>query len=395
VTGQYNKGRDIVSIRTVARSFYFDHVKSNSNGLMQRSLDSVLKRIDRSSLTVKHALADKYPGVIKPEVSAINISLTSSCNLRCKGCLYGRSFMPKEILDLDTVKQLLDDIRTLKIPKVHFYGGEPLVHPHIKEIVAYSSKIGLIPSLGTNAVLLDQKTVDDLYASGLRSITIGLYGLEDSFDEYTGRKGQFEKLKRNLKYVKQQYSDIEVTFAWLIMKPTCNAESIDKLWAFVQEMNIPFGISLVHYDFPYFCDGSEQELQIYEEDLPNIKATVNKLISIKNAAPEMLQNTLIGLNAIPDWLIKKGDMKVPCYMYDDLWVGPNGMVQVCQKSHDLGNINETRLKDILNSDLHKQAAKDCFTLQCSNCHVRFDSRTRNHLSSRAKYKTINIMKDYN
>ena len=88
-------------------------------------------------------------------------------------------------------------------------------------------------------------------------------------------------------------------------------------------------------------------------------------------------------------------MKVPCYMYDDLWVGPNGMVQVCQKSHDLGNINETRLKDILNSDLHKQAAKDCFTLQCSNCHVRFDSRTRNHLSSRAKYKTINIMNDYN
>ena len=72
-----------MSIRTVARSFYFDHIKSDSNGPMQRSLDSVLKRIDRSSVTVKHALADKYPNIIKPEVSAINISLTSSCNLRC------------------------------------------------------------------------------------------------------------------------------------------------------------------------------------------------------------------------------------------------------------------------------------------------------------------------
>ena len=377
-----------MGIRTTARNFYFCHIKSDTNGLIKNSLATVLKRIDSGSVTLKHALADIYPGIIKPAVSSINISLTSNCNLRCQGCLYGRDFMPKEVLSLETVTQLLDDIKTLKIPKVHFYGGEPLVHLHIQEIVSYSTKIGLLPSLGTNAVLLDQKTVDRLYDSGLQSIIIGLYGLADNYDKYAGRKGQFEKLKRNLKYIKQRYSDVDITFAWLIMKPNCNTESIDKLWEFVQEMEIPFGISLVHYDFPYFCDGTEQELQLYEEDLPNIRETVNRLIAIKKSAPEMLQNTFIGLNAIPDWLIKKGEMKVPCYMYDDLWVGPNGMVQVCQKSHDLGNINKTSLTNILNSDLHKQAAQDCFNLQCSNCHVRFDSRTRHHLSSRAKYKAI-------
>src|SRR5690349_20926518 len=100
------------------------------------------------------------------------IAVTSHCNARCIGCRYGRDFMPNSRLDWEIVRDLLDDAREANISSIRLYGGEPLLHPDLPRMVEHCRKLGLHPLVTTNAVLLE-KRIDDLYAAGLRDVTIG------------------------------------------------------------------------------------------------------------------------------------------------------------------------------------------------------------------------------
>jgi cyclic pyranopterin phosphate synthase len=51
----------------------------------------------------------------------------------------------------------------------------------------------------------------------------------------------------------------------------------------------------------------------------------------------------------------------------------------------LGNLNESRLSELVGSPAHAQAARDAFALRCPNCHCGYDERTRKHLPTRRAY----------
>jgi sulfatase maturation enzyme AslB (radical SAM superfamily) len=88
---------------------------------------------------------------------------------------------------------------------------------------------------------------------------------------------------------------------------------------------------------------------------------------------------------VPDWVLDCADMRVPCDAYELLWVGADGSVQLCDTSFPLGNVHETRLRDLLFTPAHHQAARDGFALKCPNCTCKVDSRLRRHGPSWRKY----------
>src|SRR5690606_19729462 len=106
-----------------------------------------------------------------------------NCNLRCKGCHYGREFMPGQQLPLELVHEVLEDAKALSFELVRLYGGEPLLHKHIVQIVERCTQLKLRTYMTTNGILL-KKRVDDLFAAGLRRISIGNYGIGPAYDEY-------------------------------------------------------------------------------------------------------------------------------------------------------------------------------------------------------------------
>src|SRR5271154_7541080 len=56
------------------------------------------------------------------------------CNLACAGC--GKIQYPEETLKkMMTVEQVLNAIDECGVPMVNIAGGEPLIHPQIKEMV--------------------------------------------------------------------------------------------------------------------------------------------------------------------------------------------------------------------------------------------------------------------
>jgi cyclic pyranopterin phosphate synthase len=87
-------------------------------------------------------------------------------------------------------------------------------------------------------------------------------------------------------------------------------------------------VSLIHYSLPYFTEGPDQELQFRPEDRAAIERAVAELIRMKQRRPELIQQSLMALRSIPDWLLKKADMRVPCDRYHLLWVGADGTVQL-------------------------------------------------------------------
>ncbi|WP_418066788.1 radical SAM protein [Sphingomonas endolithica] len=123
--------------------------------------------------------------------------------------------MPGAQLPLETVRLLLEDAAAAKVPAVRLYGGEPLLHPNVVDMVRISNDLGVGCYMTTNAPILDKK-IAALHAAGLRKVTIGYYGQDGAFDDYVQRPGRFARLIESLENTRAMFGpeelDIQMNF---------------------------------------------------------------------------------------------------------------------------------------------------------------------------------------
>jgi cyclic pyranopterin phosphate synthase len=333
----------------------------------------------------RHTVARVIPQVIQPDPRELYITLTAQCNLRCIGCRYGRDFMPGSELSWDQVRDLLDDAKQCGIKNVRLYGGEPLLHKDLPRIVERAVNLGLTTYVSTNGILLKQR-FDDLYAAGLRTLSVGFYGTGEEYNRYVQRRDHFTRLDAGLAHIRERYGmDVDLSLGWVLMRPTCSLRSLQETWAFAKRYSAPLGVSLIHYSLPYFTEGPDRCLQFVPEDRPRIEEVVAELIRLKNERPDLLPQSLPSLRSIPDWLLKGPGMKVPCDRYRLIWVGADGTVQLCYVTFKLGNLHEKRLSQMLFTAEHSQACRQAFALNCPNCHCSYHNRVDRDLYSFIKY----------
>jgi MoaA/NifB/PqqE/SkfB family radical SAM enzyme len=338
---------------------------------------------------LRHSIARRFPQVIRPNPRSLFISLTANCNFRCKGCHYGRDFMPGQQLSFPMVETLLHDAKDLGV-KVRLYGGEPLIHPDLPRIVELATRLELDFWVTTNGLLLRQR-IDALYAAGLRRLTLGFYGNGHAYEAYVQRQHAFARVEEGVAYARERYgSRLSLALDWVLMRPTCSLEALDELADFARRYRLPIQVNLIQYSLPYFLQEQEseaQDLHFHPEDRPAIETVVAELLRLKAAEPHLVPQSAIALRSIPDWLMKGPNMRVPCDRYRLIWVGPDGTVQLCYVTFKLGNLHEKRLSEIVFSPAHRQAARDAFALNCPNCHCGFDKRVLAHGPSRRLYAT--------
>ncbi len=348
-------------------------------------LKELLLEVDTNAALFKHWVAQYFPSIIRPQIRNLTIAITAQCNLRCVGCRYGRDFMPGQQLSWPIVRNLLNDAKRLGVESIRFYGGEPLLHPELSLFVRHAVKLGLRSYVTTNGILLKDR-ICELYEAGLRDFTIGFYGTGAAYDDYVQRKNRFARLERSVASVRELYGmGVNLRLNWLLMRPTCSIEALHEAWSFADQYSIPIQVDLIHYSLPYFTEGPNRELQFRPEDRPQIEKVVAEIIRLKNERPQMLEHSLTGLRSIPDWLIKGPAMKVPCDKYEMIWVGADGTVQLCYVTFKLGNLHSQRLAQMVYGSAHQKAARDCYTLNCPNCHCGYDSRIQKHAASRWQY----------
>src|SRR5205814_6967147 len=113
--------------------------------------------------------ASRAPAVTPPLPAELQLEVTAACNLRCRMCLV-RYRPPVDrvsgSLSLDDVIALVDSLPELR--RVTLQGlGEPLLVPHLVEMVRYVSVRGVAVGFNTNGTLLTGPKGEALVQAGL------------------------------------------------------------------------------------------------------------------------------------------------------------------------------------------------------------------------------------
>jgi MoaA/NifB/PqqE/SkfB family radical SAM enzyme len=105
-----------------------------------------------------------------------NIAVTNSCNARCDFCNFANGKVAKAELrwiDADRFADSLDILHQRGIRYLNIFGGEPLLHPQLSQMIAIAISRNMAPAIITNGWLLPAK-LDELAEAGLKTIYISI-----------------------------------------------------------------------------------------------------------------------------------------------------------------------------------------------------------------------------
>ena len=111
------------------------------------------------------------------------ISLTDKCNLRCVYCMpedkLNENNLINDTLSFNDYKFIINGLSQVGIKKIKFTGGEPLLYPHLIELIKYAHYECNIDdiSITTNGIGLNEIAYE-LKRSGLKSVNISLDSLK-------------------------------------------------------------------------------------------------------------------------------------------------------------------------------------------------------------------------
>ncbi len=127
----------------------------------------------------------------------VELSVTYRCQCRCKHCSVSNYFEQagkKPEMTGDEIKSILRQSASMGIPKVDFFGGEPLLRKDIIELVRYAEELGIYTSVTTNALLLDRPMLAALSAAGISCINISIDSTSSAeHDQLRGVEGIYTK----------------------------------------------------------------------------------------------------------------------------------------------------------------------------------------------------------
>lgn len=125
--------------------------------------------------------------------------ITYACNLRCPHCLTGSGKAAADELNREEALAILERLSQMRIFSITFCGGEPVLCPHLFEVIQAAVSRGMEVNLDTNGLLVNEKLADKLAAVGITAVQVSLDGTEETHDSFRGRKGSFAAAVRTVR----------------------------------------------------------------------------------------------------------------------------------------------------------------------------------------------------
>ncbi len=151
-------------------------------------------------------ILNSCPFNLSDEKTRILWEITPRCNMNCKHCLFYQNTKKGITKELSTeeVYKIIDNVSKDKnVSAIWISGGEPLLRKDIVEVCKYISSKGIVPSLSTNGILLDEDLIDKLYSSGVNYIHLSLDGAKaHTHDSLRGVPGSYNKLMKVMDLLK-------------------------------------------------------------------------------------------------------------------------------------------------------------------------------------------------
>lgn len=139
-------------------------------------------------------------GVSSQKGPVVAWNITKRCNFKCKHC-YSESVLEADEgeLTLEEIKSVIDEMKALNVPVILLSGGEPMMHEHIFEIIAYIREAGIRVSLSTNGSLITLDAAKKLKDLGVSYVGISLDGIGDRNDMFRGVSGAFDAAVKGIR----------------------------------------------------------------------------------------------------------------------------------------------------------------------------------------------------
>ncbi|MBL8149873.1 MAG: radical SAM protein [Blastocatellia bacterium] len=144
------------------------------------------RRLREYKLIFKGLLSTDHPVVA-------HIIPIRRCNLACAYCNEYDDHSAG--IPLDVMKSRIKKLASLGLSALVFSGGEPLLHPHLDEMISYSRSLGILTALITNGYLLVPDRIKRLNQAGLDYMQISIDNLEPDDVSFKSMKVLDKKLQ--------------------------------------------------------------------------------------------------------------------------------------------------------------------------------------------------------
>ena len=145
---------------------------------------------------------------------ALRVSVTDKCNLRCQYCMPEEEYTwlsKADLLSFDEIARLVTAFTSLGVDKIRLTGGEPLLRPALRELVAMIAGEPLVTdiALTTNGVLLAERA-EALKKAGLDRITVSLDTLDPQRFQRLSRRTSHDAVLRGIKAATDTFGGLKI-----------------------------------------------------------------------------------------------------------------------------------------------------------------------------------------
>jgi len=237
-------------------------------------------------------------------------AITTRCNCKCYFCKVWR----KPVIEpkLEQAFQTIDILNKIGCYSLSLTGGEPLLYPHLKEVINYAHAKGFIVQVNTNGSTLAEN-VSSISRADL--VTISLDHPSEEHDKIRKHSHLFQKAIKGANACK--YANLRVDFSALLV----GDQDITKLADIARRFNASLVLSYPEVGGSLHADAWELPSKQW------LTECLNLAIALKEGGYPIF-NTILGLRDAIQYL-NSGERSLPCfacetliYMDWDGWVYP-------------------------------------------------------------------------
>lgn len=287
----------------------------------------------------------------------LDLHVTNNCNLLCRHCIYESNEKIMPDISIHTVKEIIPSIIALGIDEVHLTGGEPLLHPHIFELIDIINDAGLAVRFQTNGYAVDEDIAKKLLNHNVKSVLVSIDGTEFIHNRFRGNPNSYRFAVNAIEiFIKL---GIQVRVNSVLHKN--NVSCIKPLLELSRSLNVE------QHSFFYLSPGGRGgNIQNWILSLDEWNAAVKKIRETSKALE--IENKVKYQHLIAD--LQSGYNECRLFERDNCLIMSNGDVYPCvffvNSEFSLGNINNENLYEIWSNDEKWESYKTKRVKKCNN-----------------------------
>ena len=133
-------------------------------------------------------------GRLHPRLRYVDFAVDFACNLSCEHCFAAALKRPgRPQMEVADYARVAREAMRLGAVNFSFQGGEPLLFPRLREVIAACRPARNVISVTTNGTLLSEERVAELRRWGVDILTVSLdSSVPEEHDRFRGRAGTFQ-----------------------------------------------------------------------------------------------------------------------------------------------------------------------------------------------------------